>query len=355
MRVGLFVDTLNIGGAETLVVDLGQALRAQGVDAVVLHFGNTELVARCARCDVPTLPLPAYRDFKAFVRLPRFAVKFARFLRAQDIDLLHSHLFGPIVAGAFAARLASIRHVGTLHDQLMIDEVPGRIRQLQVAALMGTRLVAVSEITSSVYRKRGWFPRGEPATIYNGIAIAEPAPKDDSPPVQLISVGRLVSLKRYDRLIRVFAEVARSRSATLRIVGDGPERESLEKLAERAAAPIEFIGHVTDVSRYLAQAHAFALTSDTEALSRSVLEAMGAGLPCVVTDVGGNRELVQDGETGFVVPAEDESLLVSRLDELLGDATLRRTMGRAGWRRAHHRFSLKSCAEAYAGLYSEIV
>jgi len=332
MRVGLFVDTLNIGGAETMIVDLGRELGSQGIDVIVLHFGNTELAVRCARARVPSALVPGYRDFKAFVRLPRFAVKFARFLRQTRVSVLHSHLFGPIVAGALAAPLASVRHIGTLHDQLMIDDVPWRIHLLQAAALLGTRLVAVSEITTGVYRERAWFPRNDPTTIYNGIEWGDkpPAPKEQGTDVvRLISVGRLVSLKRYDRLIRLFAEVTRTARATLKIVGDGPERESLERLAKESGVAIEFAGHVTNVGQYLADADIFVLTSDTEALSRSVLEAMGAGLPCVVTDVGGIPEVIEPGVNGILIDSRDHVALVEAVDGCMTDPTLRRDLGTA--------------------------
>jgi L-malate glycosyltransferase len=95
----------------------------------------------------------------------------------------------------------------------------------------------------------------------------------------------------------------------------------------------------------------FALASDTEGLSCSVLEAMAAGLPSVVTEVGGNSELVSDGESGFLAPPGDADVLRERLAVLLGDAPLRARLGEAARTRASTCFSMAANLQRYLQLY----
>jgi glycosyltransferase involved in cell wall biosynthesis len=140
--------------------------------------------------------------------------------------------------------------------------------------------------------------------------------------LDLVFVGRLVPVKRVDVLLEAAARVARERPGLrVAIVGDGPLRGDLERQAADLglAGNLSFLGHRDDVAKWLARARVFVLTSDSEGLALSVMEASMAGLPCVVSDVGDLADLVVDGRNGWRVPRRDPEALARRLLELLSD------------------------------------
>ncbi|RFA25150.1 hypothetical protein CAI21_19850 [Alkalilimnicola ehrlichii] len=310
MRIAQFIDTMNQGGAEHVVLDLAQALGIEGHEVVVLHFGSPYLKQQCRLLGLTERVVPGHRFYKKTATLPQFAWLFQQYLRHEGIQVLHSHLFGPITGAAPAARMAGIPHIGTLHDVYSITDKPPRIRLLQLASLLGTRLVAVSHDMEQFYRSRARFSPQALRTVYNGVAF--PSVRGDRQQLRqnlglpphapvIITVGRLVSLKRQSLLFEAFGQLDDRLEGHFLVVGDGPERERLERM--RRTLPqgerIHLLGTRSDVASLLKAADIFCLGSDTEGLSCSVLEAMAAGLPAVVTNVGGNRELVHDDYNGF--------------------------------------------------------
>ncbi len=360
MRIAQFIDTDSHGGAERVLIDLCRYLRELGHDLVALHFGSDYLHRQCRRFGLREVIVPGYASYKRMAELPRFGWIFQRFLRDEGIEVLHSHLLGPIVGGAAAARLAGIAHVGTLHDIYSVTEKPQRVRLVQLAALLGTQLIAVSRRVEAFYRKRARLRSLK--TIYNGVCL--PRPNIDRPDIRraldigeqelvLLCVGRLVELKRHDVLLTAFAALATEFPVRLVLAGDGPQRQRLEQLAAmlNVRQKTLFLGSRDDVPSLLAAADIFVLSSDSEGLSCSILEAMAAGLPVAVTDVGGNAELVTHGENGFLIPPGDSARLTQHLRALLSDAQLRQRLGRASQRRAQSEFSMTASLQQYLELY----
>lgn len=359
MRIGQFIDTYSLGGAEMVVAELSLALTAAGHEPVILHVGNEHLDRHCRRFGLQQRIIPALRAYKSTKTLPLFALQFARFLRREGIEALHAHLFGPVTAAAMAGRLAGIPTVGTLHDVYSVAEKPQRIRLLQLSALLGCRLVTVSENMRDFYRSGARFAPQQLDTVYNGVRLPETAPITRAElglPADafiVLCVGRLVELKRHELLIQAVAEVSRTRPTYLLCAGDGPRREALQQRAAELGMneQVRFLGNRDDIPNLLRGADVFALASDTEGLSCSILESMAAGIPAVVTDVGGNRELIRDGETGCLVPRGDADALRKALLLLLDKPEQRRQMGRAAKQRARALFSLDAMTAAYSRLY----
>jgi glycosyltransferase involved in cell wall biosynthesis len=139
------------------------------------------------------------------------------------------------------------------------------------------------------------------------------------------------------------------------IVGEGPLRGELEKLAAEVAPPesVSFAGYQAEPERWLAEMDVFALTSRSEGLPVSILEAWAAGVPVVASAVGGVPELIADGETGLLFPPGDEAALADCLERLLADRGLAERLARAGRERVEREFSLARMAETYQRLYRE--
>ena len=291
IKIGQFIDTFVLGGAETIYLELCKGIRHYGFEPIALHFGNPYLLEECPRHHIKQYIVPKHSFYKSTTTLPVFAFHFANFLKSHGISLLHSHLFGPITGAALAACYARIPHIGTMHDVYMVEEKKSRIRLLQLAALCGTKLVTVSRHMLDYYKSSAWFPELSIRNIYNGIDVTlftkttreearetlKIAPYESA----IVTIGRLVSLKGFHILLEAFAKLSFP-NLKLIIVGDGEERASLEELAIRLgiASRVQFLGLRHDIPVILAAADLFVLPSFSEGLSRSILEAMAAGLPC---------------------------------------------------------------------------
>ena len=164
--------------------------------------------------------------------------------------------------------------------------------------------------------------------------------------------------KDHAQLLDVYRRIlGRVPGARLLLVGGGPLLEHFRSLSlnQGLSGLVTLTGPVEDVRPYLhAMDVACLIPSSNEGFSNSVLEKMAAGLPLIVTDIGGNAEAVVDGTTGFVIPARRPDLLESRLLELESDVSLRNRMSEAARRRVEERFSLDSMIERHEALYRDV-
>ena len=226
--------------------------------------------------------------------------------------------------------------------------------------------VAVSEAVRDRLVGEYDYPAGKTITIYNGVDLTffkkgrvfnesrldgEALQPDKR--VQIICIARLSPVKRIDVLLDSLALLANSRTDwTCTIIGGGPlETELKEKTqALGLSSRVRFTGHVQDVHSYMGTADLAVLSSDKEGLPLSLVEAMACGLPCVVTDVGGNREIVKNGTTGLVVEAGSPKQLADGIAYLLDHAEEREKMGQAAQCLAYERFDLSRMIDEYKTL-----
>ena len=200
--------------------------------------------------------------------------------------------------------------------------------------------------------------RFQPASTRQAVAGS---PFYESDVVVVGTVGRLQTVKDQLNLVRAVA-IARAQGeagARLRLViaGDGPQRAEVE--AEVAASGIGDItwlaGARSDVPEVMRALDIFALPSQAEGISNTILEAMASGLPVAATDVGGNAELVAAGETGALVPAQDPHAMAQALLRYTADAALRQSHGTAGRQRVERSFSIDNMVERYTRLYQSLL
>ena len=366
-KVLQFIDSLDPGGAESLVIDLSLGLQDLGMDVTVGHFGNPWLAERCQNEGIPQAIIRGHRWYKSSVTLPWFIFSFSKYLRSNQFSAVHAHLYGATVAAAIAGRLSGIPVVGTLHDAYTLTERPSRIHLLQLAAFSGAQLVSVAQYMERLFRTMGRFNSAAWQTIPNGIDTERFYPRQTGNDLAAArtnaglptggpligSVGRLVPLKRFNELIEAFS---RSEiSAHLVIIGDGPERPELERLIQQRGVTekVHLLGQRSDISSLLPLLDLFALWSETEGLSCSIAEAMSCGLPSLVSDVGGNRELIEQDSSGILVPADATDQLVAYLQTLCSDEQQRNRLGNAARLRIEHHYSHTEMINNYAGLLSK--
>lgn len=355
MRIGHFIETEHPGGAEQVLLDICERLPKAGCTPLLFHFSHPWLAAECEKRGIEQVAIPFPKLFKKSYLLPLFAWRMAQLLKIHKVDVLHSHLFGPIVGGALAAKFAGIRHIGTLHDTYMIEEKPSRIQQIKMASVLGSQLVAVSRSMQDFYASR--LNRGERAVncIYNGIDLHafEPTPTARTT-LKFICVGRLVPLKQVEKVTETFILLAADHDISLTIIGGGDTaiQQELEQL--QAANPqlnIELAGQQSNVNKWLTEADIFVQYSTTEGLSRSIIEATAAGLPCIVSKVGGNGEIVEDGVNGFLVDPDNPEDLINAMKKLCTSPELRNRFSTASRKMAQERFSAPSTQAQYQSLY----
>jgi glycosyltransferase involved in cell wall biosynthesis len=172
-------------------------------------------------------------------------------------------------------------------------------------------------------------------------------------------VGTVAALrpeKNLLRLLRVFAGLPPERPAKLVIVGDGPERARLENEAARLAVAhrVVFAGALAAPERILGRFDVFALSSDTEQMPNSVLEAMAAGLPVVATDVGDLERMLASDNASFVFPTRNEAEMVQGLALLLGDASLREQLGNQNRKKVRAEYSLATMVSRYDEVFEAL-
>lgn len=168
------------------------------------------------------------------------------------------------------------------------------------------------------------------------------------------TVGRLVPVKNQMVLIDAFSKLCNQDfNIKLIIVGDGPLRHQLQTVAKDTgcADRIEFLGRRSDVPEIMRAMDIFVLSSYSEGMSNTILEAMSSGLPVVATAVGGNPELVLNGKTGLLVPTNDPEKLERALCLLIRHEEMRKEMGMRGRERVKKYFSLRGMIDNYEKLY----
>jgi glycosyltransferase involved in cell wall biosynthesis len=179
------------------------------------------------------------------------------------------------------------------------------------------------------------------------------------PDAQVIgTIGRLNEVKRQDLLLRAFAAVAQSvRGIQLLLVGDGPMRAELERLADELgiAAATHFVGYQSKPERYLPLMNVFAITSRSEGMPLSILEAWAARVPVVASAVGGLPEMIEHGKTGFLFPSGDHVALAQILQSALEDPKQAQYLREQGHARVRSCFSLERMAGDYQRHYLELL
>lgn len=287
-------------------------------------------------------------------------------LRALGPDLLLTYNWGSIEWALTNRLFPTCPHVH-LESGFGPEEADGQLRRrawFRRIALARTGLVVVPSQTLVDIATQVW--RLDAATVRripNGVdcerfaAAPDPAalPGFDTAPGQVI-VGTVAPLRReknLDRLLHAFDRAARDLPARLLILGDGAERPRLEALAAELdlADRVVFAGHVEAVERVIGLIDVFAMSSDTEQMPNSLLQAMAAGLPVAATDVGDVKRMVAAENGPYIVPRDHDAALGDALRTLLCDADARSRLGRANRERARRDFSQERMFRAYESVF----
>lgn len=382
----LFVHSANeLYGADTVLLSLLESHPAEWEPHVVLP------------CDVPYEGLLAKRlsaldisweEMKLAVlrrryltprRVPLYAAYFAsstirllRLIRRKGVQVVHSNT-SAVVPGAVAARLAGVPHIWHVHEMVVRPHWLRRILAALVPALSDI-VIAVSGAV------RDHILSTNPAAsnirvIHNGIDVQTFQKADSRDRVRdefgftpdnvvAVTMGRLSQGKGQFFLLDAAARIA-DEVPSLRFLLVGSPFVGQEHLVEELHSRIEVLGlrRCVEISGYRSDVPDILAASDICVLPSTlpdsfptvVLEAMAAGKPVVATNWGGSREMVVDGETGYLVPVDDASVMADRLRLLAESPDLRRQMGEAGQRRAEELFTRERMVREFWTLMEEVV
>lgn len=365
IRVAFAVHVMQVAGAEVLVRETIRRLGPRIVPAVfcldrVGQIGE-ELIADGV--DLVCFDRKPGRDFGVSRRLAAAAT-------ARRLDVIHAHQYTPFFYSALAKPLCRPRPkvILTEHGRHYPDIVSPHRRAFNRIVLdrLADAVNACCRFSATALSRVDGFRGNRIAVIENGIQLDRYVPAADKPDLRkslgldparrvLVHVARHHPVKDQTTLIRGFA-AADLPDADLVMVGDGPLRGELEDLTRSlgVADRVKFVGIRKNVADWLRAADAFALTSVSEAASLTLLEAMASGLPVVVTNVGGNPEIVRDGVDGLLVPRGDAAALAGALRRLFADPGRMAELGSSGRRRVKTCYRLEQTIESYFRLYRSL-
>lgn len=359
LRVALLAGTLGRGGAEKQLVYMARALRGRGIDVRVFSLtqgDHYEPLLRRAAVPVKWVGRRAHplcRVASMRSALSAFAphvVQAAHFY-VNLYALLGAPRSSPLVIGSIRSdvwyELESHRWLGhwLLHRPraLLANSEVAR-RNAAALGVPASRIAVVPNVLD---------------LAEFGAATAAELPDGARPGgAVVIGVARFIPPKRLERFLTVLALVRRQLpQVSGLLVGDGPERERLTRLAQALGllpGGVRFLGGRDDVPAILAQGDVLLVTSEHEGFPNVVLEAMAAGLPVVTTDAGDAGLVVEDGVTGYVVREGGERALADRLVALLGSPTSRLAMGLAARRRVELAYAPQGLADRLLDVYAEL-
>jgi starch synthase (maltosyl-transferring) len=366
IKVAFCITELNPGGAERALVELVTRLDRSRFEPVVYCLagrprGNpTSLADRLESAGVSLQCFGARSVFSAPRLLNRLRSQFV----ADKPQIVQTYLFHANVLGAWAACQAGVPHVVT---GIRVAERRNRwhLWLARWADRFVDHHVCVSESVRDFSVKWGGLPPEKLVVIPNAVdlerfAAAQGASRQslgaaaDAP--LLVCVGRLDEQKGVAWLLESMRQVIQKHPACeLLLVGDGPDRESLQRAAlQLGISSAHFLGFRGDIPQLLAASDLYVLPSRWEGMPNVVLEAMASGRAIVATDVEGVREALGPNAKHQVVSANDPSGFSERIATLLADSALRQRLGTANQQRAAEAFSFAAMVGAYEQLYLEL-
>jgi glycosyltransferase involved in cell wall biosynthesis len=282
--------------------------------------------------------------------------------RRHRYTIVHTHNSITGAVGRMAARVTRVPLVVHTTHGFHFHEAMGRLERYPwvaterwLARWCDVLLCQNRQEIEEIHRLR-LRPRQGVYHVGNGIDLRQFPPRTTAPanaqPV-ILFVGRLEPVKNQTMLFRAL-ELLRGRFAPIvQLVGDGPSWGAYEEeIRNRGlAGQVQFLGYRYDIPELTAQADVAVLTSVKEGIPRALMQAMAVGVPVVATDVKGSREVVVDGQTGFLVPLDDAPALAERLAKLFSSADLRRHLGAGGIAHARAHFDEERVVEHLAQLY----
>jgi glycosyltransferase involved in cell wall biosynthesis len=359
-----------LGGAERILLEVTRRMALDRFRCSVVTFQVDSQLDALQRIGCPLRVLPLRRTYD--LQAARMALQLRELVQREEVSIVHSFFETSDLWAAPIAKwsgcpilVSSRRDMGILR---------GRKHELAYPMMnpLFDRVLAVSDEVRSYCLDHDRLRPERVETLYNGIDLDELSANaeeydarvhfDLPADARLIStVANIRKVKGLDVLIRAAARVCREfPDAMFLIVGSVLEREVFSQLQEMVASlrlqnNVRFLGKLSNPAPVLRASDLFCLPSRTEGFSNALIEAMGSGLACVATRVGGNAEALTEGTSGYLVASEDVESLADRMVRLLRNPELRSQMGRAARNTVEARFSMQAMMSRLMNIYDELL
>ena len=365
LKVLHICDSLSVGGAERLILGMVEQTNRSRFE---FHVCSLKVIRNdYLRPDFERLSVPLYSvNAKRFYSIRTFQ-EIARYVREHDIDMIHTQLTSADIIGRIVGMITGRPVISTLQNDPQ-DYNRERLdrRWLERLTMRFCRpyLVAVSHRIREMFVKEWNVPVEALDVIYNAVSMEQYLQIPEGTPTSevatgptITTIGRLTTQKAQHHLLEA-ARIVIDQCPDTRfmIVGQGELEESLKAQAYMLGISdnVTFTGPRRDIPNILAQSDIFVLSSLWEGLPLTAIEAMASARAVVLTDVGGNRELVETGSNGLIVPPGDVPTLAEALLVLVNDEQRRIAFGRAARERVRVDFSIETVTRQYEALYEAI-
>lgn len=349
IKVLHLINSLITGGAEIAMLHYIQALGWEDYDHYVYSFGKDGPV----RLKIETMGIRVHfgpqrisikNPFKFCISIQSLVKDLLKFLRARNIDVIHSHLGQPNQLAVIISKMSGTPVFPTIHSTNAFEDARSRwdprvylIRIINsIIYRMADRVVIVSPEIRDIIKKTYRLDDAKLVVLKNGIIISNKF--SQNPPdrqisansnvvIRIIAVGRLVQLKCFDTLVKASAKIIQQGKADLivQIVGDGEDRMQLESLIADLGVgnSVKLLGIRDDVIELMRDADIFVIPSSYEGLSIAMIEAMACGLPIIGSDAPGIREFINHENNGLLFKIKDHRALADCIHQLVSDGKLR--------------------------------
>lgn len=357
MKILHMVPALEAGGVETGTVDLALSLGNLGVSVIVISSGG-RLLRNLEQSGIPHIKLPVHKkSLSSLLLVPRVA----SIIKARHIDIVHASSRIPAWIGFLACKLTGTPFVTSCHgfySKHFFSRVMGR----------GKLVMVISKAIEKRMVEGFKVPKEKIRLVYRGVDLAKypyhPGKNDEEKnSFTIINIGRLTPIKGQNEFIKAMKRVNRIKRVEAWIVG-GAQRgkehylDELKNLARELGIEerIRFLGTRSDIADLLKKADCLVLSTNVpEGFGRAVIEAGAIGTPVCASGIGGIKEIIDNGTSGLLFPAEDEVAMADSIVKMLSDVDLRKRCAGNLRKKVEGFFTLDRMARETLSVYKEAV
>lgn len=350
----LYSGSRNWGGIDSYLLNLFKYYDRSKIDLTLVSLGNWAVVREVEKHG------GKIKVFSGKRFNPLTIFKIAGYLRKENINLIVS---GGLVANSYSRAVSlfsGVPHLSIVHSEFKYDYPNPLIRfiyslVLFISSWKTKRYIAVSKYIKQNLEKSGINGK-KIIVVYNGVDFKEITNKvnEDNKKIIISSVGRLHKVKGYENLIKA-ASLLKKDNWTIEIAGEGQEKNNLQVLIDslNLKDKVKLLGHVEDIDKVYENTDIYIQPSLSEGFGLTVVEAMGFGLPVIVTPVGSLPEIVQDNETGIIAEGTDPDSLLGAMNKLIENPVQVQKMGVLAAEDVRKRFDVKTWAEKTINVFLE--
>ena len=367
IKVAFINYSLDIGGIETLILEIGKRLNRDIFDPSVFIFRKDgKLRSEFAKWNIPVIEIRKNGGFDWFLPL-----RLSRALKQHSVDIVHTHNPANWLYGGIAARLAGFPLVHTEHTTCDYHNYHVRRWKLieRILARFTDVISAVSESVKDYMVNIVHISPSKLKVVHNAVnledfniqidrALLKRQLKLKKKDIVIGNIARFYENKDQQTLLRALKIVLDDyKNVFLLLAGDGPLKEKMQDLAKdlKINKQVQFLGNRRDIPNLLKIMDIFVLSSKREGLPIVLLEAMASGVPVVATNVDGNGELVTHNETGMLVLPNNPKALAEVIIQLLKDKARMKKIGINGKNRVEKEFTFATMVRTYEDIYKSLV